>query len=74
MLLAQEVDQGFMEEWQGGLAAARARWGERVAVGKLAVIEVQGKELRLVGNSSAPNASSQAKFSQTYEETQECGM
>ena len=61
-LLAGEVKQGWMEEWKGGLESARERWGRKVAVGKLAVIEAPGKEPRLVGDSSAPNASTQARF------------
>ena len=61
-LLEKEIGEGWMEHWPGGLSAARAQFGERVAVGKLALIEEPGKEARLVGDSAAPGASSKARF------------
>lgn len=61
-LLEAEIAQGWMEKWHGGLEAASARWGDLVAVGKLAVVEENGKDPRLVGDSTAAGVSPVARF------------
>ena len=61
-LLAKEVQQGWIEPWEGSWEDAVARWGERAVCGKLAVIQMEGKEDRLVGDSSACGASPNARF------------
>ena len=60
-LLEQEVQQGWVERWQGTWEDAEARWGERAVCGKLAIIQMEGKEDRLVGDSSACGASPNAR-------------
>ena len=52
-LLAEDVEAGFAEEWSGGLEAAHERFGDRVAIGRLAVIRADDKPPRLVGDLSA---------------------
>ena len=61
-LLENEVQQGWVERWQGTWQDAIARWGERAVCGKLAIIQMEGKDDRLVGDSSACGASPNARF------------
>lgn len=61
-LLEAEINQGWVERWKGSLLDAHKVWGDRVAVGKLALISVPGKDDRLVGDSSAPGVSGRARF------------
>ena len=61
-LLEEEIGNGWLERWEGSLEDAQRVWGVRVAVGKLALISVPGKDDRLVGDSSAPGVSGRARF------------
>lgn len=61
-LLAEEIQQGWLEKWPGSRQDAEARWPGKVAMGKLALIECEGKDPRLVGDSKASGASPAARF------------
>ena len=61
-LLREEIRQGWVERWDGDLHDAQKRWGDKVAVGKLALISTHGKDDRLIGDSSAPGVSGRARF------------
>ena len=61
-LLENEVQQGWVEKWAGSWADAVERWGERAVCGKLALVQVDGRDDRLIGDSSAPGASPNARF------------
>ena len=61
-LLQADVDAGFGEWWPDTLSAATTRWGEHVAVGKLALILQPGKNPRLVGDSTAAGANQKARI------------
>ena len=56
-LLADEIAAGFIEEIAGGDAALKAQYPD-VAVGKLAVIVIEGKSPRLVVDSSVSHVTS----------------
>ncbi len=74
-LLMDEVSKGFVEKWPGTLEEARARWGaDKVAVGKLALIEEDGKEDRLVGDSSAAGMSQCAVFPERMRHPRPCDV
>jgi hypothetical protein len=61
-LLQQEVQQGWVERWSGTWADAVSRWGSRAICGKLALVKSEGRDDRLIGDSSAPGASPNARF------------
>ena len=61
-LLEKEVAEGWVERWDGTWDQAVRRWGERAVCGKLALVTADGKEDRLIGDSSACGASPNARF------------
>ena len=61
-LLQNEVEQGWVERLEGSWEAVSKPWEGRAAWGKLALVCVDGKEDRLVGDSSAPGISPKARF------------
>jgi len=61
-LLQAEEAEGWVERFPGTIADAEARWPGKVAVGKLALVTVEGKDDRLVGDSKACGASPAARF------------
>ena len=50
------IDRGIglhrLQVIKGGLQEAKKRWGDRIAIGKLGLIQVEGKKDRLVGDST----------------------
>ena len=52
-LVLDEVQQGFVKEWKGSVQDAQQHW-QHVAVGKLGIRRVPGKDSRLVLDSTAP--------------------
>ena len=61
-LLEREIEQGWVERWPGSWEGATYRWGKKALCSKLALVRSEGKEDRLVGDSSAPNANPNARF------------
>ena len=55
-LVQEEVAQGWLEK-VGALEQAQARWPDMVAVGRCNLVKSEGRETRLVLDSSVPNAS-----------------
>ena len=66
-LVEKEVDAGFMQRVPGGLPELHRRFGDAVAVGKLGVVQQEGKDDRLIGDSRASQASPACKFSERME-------
>ena len=62
-----EVKAGFLIEWFGSLDDARAAWPLGVAVSKLAVIQSEGKDPRLVVDATAPGLNPKAQFPERAE-------
>ena len=50
-LVQEEMDKGYLEEVES-LAHAQQRWGDRVAVGRMNVVQAPGKAPRLIVDSS----------------------
>ena len=63
-LIQEEMDQGWIEELQGGLDEAKQRW-TLVAVGKLNVVQAPGKKPRLVLDSSCCNVNQRCTLPET---------
>ena len=53
-LIDADLEQGFVKEFEGTLADAKKRWPKGVAVGKLGVAYADGRDPRLVLDSTAP--------------------
>ena len=60
--LEAEVAQGWVERLEGSWEDVSKPWAGRAASGKLALVCADGKEDRLVGDSSAPGVSPKARF------------
>jgi hypothetical protein len=54
-LVASDIENKFVFPIPGGMTEARNRWPLGVAVGKLGVIKVEGKDDRLIVDSTAPH-------------------
>ena len=54
-LIDEEIAQGWVAEVHGGEAAARLRWPKGIAIGKLNVVQAEGKDPRMVLDSSICN-------------------
>ena len=61
-LLENEVAHGWVERLEGSWEEVSRPWVGRAAWGKLALVSTEGKEDRLVGDSSAPGVSPKARF------------
>ena len=57
-LLNKDIQAGSVAELHGGLAEAQARWGDRLAAGKLGVVRAQGRKARLIGDGTVSGANS----------------
>ena len=55
-LMMKDVEAGFAFELPGGEAAARQRWGNNVAAGKLGISHPPGKKPRLTGDGTVYGA------------------
>ncbi|CAE7206124.1 unnamed protein product, partial [Symbiodinium natans] len=55
-LVMDDVAAGHAFVLPGGEAEARARWGDRIAAGKFGVVQVPGKNPRLIGDGSVSGA------------------
>ena len=55
-LLRNEIEQGWVKEFTGSLEEAKQPWPQRTAIGKLNLVFAEGKEPRLVLDSSVCNA------------------
>ena len=55
-LLRNEIEQGWVKEFTGSIEDAKQPWPQRAATGKLNVVFAEGKEPRLVLDSSVCNA------------------
>ena len=55
-LMMKDVEAGFAFELPGGEAAARQRWGNNVAAGKLGISHPPGKKPRLTGDGTVSGA------------------
>ena len=60
-LVAHEVSQGWVKEFDGTLEDAERRWPQRTAVGKLNIVTAEGRDPRLVLDSSVCNANAKSK-------------
>ena len=54
-LIQKEISNGWVKEFPGSLADAQRKWPARTAVGKLNVVLADGKDARLVLDSTACN-------------------
>ena len=54
-LIEEEMAQGWVVEIAGGEKDARARWPKGIAIGKLNVVQAEGKDPRMVLDSSVCN-------------------
>ena len=54
-LIQEEIAQGWVVEVAGGEKEARARWSKGIAIGKLNVVQAEGKDPRMVLDSSVCN-------------------
>ena len=54
-LIQKEIANGWVKEFPGSLADAQRKWPARTAVGKLNVVLADGKDARLVLDSTACN-------------------
>ena len=61
-LVAKEIEQGWVKPFEGTLADAEARWPQRTAVGKLNIVMAEGRDPRLVLDSSVCNANIKSKI------------
>ena len=73
-LLETEVGQGWVERMSGSWEAVSSRWTGRAAWGKLALVCADGKEDRLVGDSSAPGVSPKARFPNRMRHPRPCDV
>ena len=55
-LLRKEMESGWVEQFHGNEDAASARWPQGTAIGKLNIVTADGKEPRLVLDSTICNA------------------
>ena len=56
-LIDKEVEQGWVQEIHGGETAARARWPDAVAIGKLNLVQakrIQSRGTKFLSKSPAP--------------------
>ena len=63
-LIEEEMQQGWVEEIQGGMEAAHQRW-EHIAVGKLNVVHSDNRKPRLVLDSSCCNVNQRCTLPET---------
>ena len=61
-LVAKEIEQGWVKPFEGTLADAEARWPQRTAVGKLNIVMAEGRDPRLVLDSSICNTNVKSKI------------
>eukprot|EP00435_Cladocopium_sp_Y103_P069545 s709_g33.t1 len=66
-LVQADVDEGFAEWVDGGLAEIERRFGSAVAAGKLGVVQKPGSAARLIGDSSISGANEQCRISERIE-------
>ena len=64
--LLQGIDQGYLEEIDS-LAHAQQRWGDRVAVGRVNVVQAPGKAPRLVVDSSVSATNDACYVPESYQ-------
>ena len=55
-LVQKEIEAGHVKALQGGREAAMARWPQRTAIGKLNIVTAEGRDPRLVLDSTICNA------------------
>ena len=60
-LVANEVKQGWVKPFTGTLEQAEKKWPGRTAVGKLNIVTAEGRDPRLVLDSSVCNANAKSK-------------
>ena len=60
-LVANEVKQGWVKPFAGTLEQAEKKWPGRTAVGKLNIVTAEGRDPRLVLDSSICNANAKSK-------------
>ena len=53
-LIQEDVDAGFVAEFKGDAVAAKKHWPKGIAIGKLGVAYAEGRDPRLVLDSTAP--------------------
>ena len=63
-LIEADVKAGYAYVLTGGEQEARTRWGDLVASGKLAVVNVPGKNPRLIGDGSVGGANAASRISE----------
>ena len=61
-LLQKEIDNGWVQKFTGAKADAEQRWPNRTAIGKLNTVLADGKEPRLVLDSTICNANPMCKI------------
>ena len=66
-LVQADVDCGFAEWLPGGLAQARAKFGDHCAAGRLGLVHKDGAPQRLVGGSTVSNANLLCRVSEKME-------
>ena len=66
-LVQADISAGFAEWLPGGLAEAKRRYGNRCAAGRLGLVKKEGKEPRLVGDSSIPHANHMCRIPERIE-------
>ena len=65
-LVQEEIDQGYLEEIDS-LAHAQQRWGDRVAVGRMNVVQAPGKAPRLIVDSSVCGTNGACYVPESYQ-------
>ena len=65
-LVQEEMDKGFLEEVES-LAHAQQRWGDRVGVGRMNVVQAPGKAPRLIVDSSVCGTNGACYVPESYQ-------
>ena len=61
-LVRMEVEQGWLVEWRGSWQDAQERWGDKLAVSKIAVVTAEGKDPRLVIDATSAGVNPSCSF------------
>ena len=65
-LVQEEIDKGYLEEIES-LSHAQQRWGDRVAVGRMNVVQAPGKAPRLIVDSSVCGTNGACYVPESYQ-------